>query len=52
MPERFENRLLGDLGSARAVRMTAHAVDYDKQSRVLGHRRNHTVLVFFACPEQ
>jgi hypothetical protein len=52
VPESFEHRLLGDLGRFRAVRMTAHSVDDDKQSRVLGHRRHDTVLVFFARSEQ
>ncbi len=39
-------------GGARAIRMPAHAVDHDKQSRVLGHCRGHAVLVFFARSEQ
>jgi hypothetical protein len=52
VPESFQHRLLGDLGRFRAVRMAAHSVDDDKQSRVLGHRRDDAVLVFFARSEQ
>ncbi len=32
--------------------MAAHAVDDNKQGRVLGHCGRHPVLVFFACPDE
>ncbi len=52
VPERFEYGFLGDFGRAGAIGVPAHAVDHEKQSRVLGHCRNHTILVFFARSEQ
>ena len=52
MPERFENGLLRDLGGARTISVPAHAVDHNKQNRMLGDRRDDTILVFFARPEQ
>jgi hypothetical protein len=52
VPERFEKTLLRDLGRAGTVRVTAHAVDHDKQNRMLSDRRDDTILVFFARPEQ
>jgi hypothetical protein len=52
VPERFEDRLLRDLGCARTVCVPAHAVDHDKQNRMLSDGRDDTILVFFACPEQ
>jgi len=52
MPERFEKSLLRDLGGACTIRVPAHAVDHNKQNRMLGDRRDDTILVFFARPEQ
>jgi hypothetical protein len=52
MPERFQKRLLRDLGRARAVGVPAHAVDHEKENRMLGDCRDDTILVFFARPEQ
>ncbi len=52
MPERFENGLLRDLGGARTIGVPAHAVDHNKQNRMLGDCRDDTILVFFARPEQ
>jgi hypothetical protein len=52
VPERFEQGLLRDLGCARAICVTAHAVDDKKQNRMLGYGGDDTILVFFACPEQ
>ena len=36
------------LGGARAVRMTAHAVDDDQQGRMLGDRDRDPILVVCA----
>ena len=52
MPEGFEKRLLRDLGCARTISVPAHAIDHDEQNRMLGNRRDDTILVFFARPEQ
>jgi hypothetical protein len=52
MPERFEDGLLRDLGGACAIRVPAHTVNDEKQSRVLGYRGDDTILVFFARAEQ
>jgi hypothetical protein len=52
MPERFEKSLLRDLGGASTIRVPAHAVDHEKQNRMLGDSRDDTILVFFARPEQ
>jgi hypothetical protein len=52
VPERFEERLLRDLGRARAIGMPAHSVDHNKKNCMLGDGRDDTILVFFACPEQ
>lgn len=52
VPERFEKRLLRDLGGARTVSVPAHAVYHEKQNRMLGDGRDDTILVLFARPEQ
>jgi hypothetical protein len=52
MPERFQKGLLRDLGRASTIGVPAHAVDHEKQNRMLGYRRDDTILVFFARPEQ
>ena len=43
---------LRHLGGARAVGMSAHAVDHQQECRVFGHRRSHAVLVLLATAEQ
>jgi uncharacterized protein (TIGR00255 family) len=50
MPEGFQNRLLRNLGGTRAISMAAHAIYHENQGSVLGNRRDHPVLVFFASP--
>jgi uncharacterized protein (TIGR00255 family) len=52
VPEGFEDSLLRHLGSACTIRVPAHAVDHQQQSRVLGNRRDDPVLVLFACPDE
>ena len=48
MPERFENDLLRHLGCPGTIRMAAHAVNNDKQGRMLGDCAGDPVLVLFA----
>jgi hypothetical protein len=32
--------------------MAAHAIGHQEECCVFGHRRGHSVLVLFACPEK
>ena len=52
VPEGFRDHLLGDLRGARAVGMSAHAVDRDQERGVLGHRGADSILIFLAPTEQ
>ena len=52
VPEGLDDHLLGYLGGAGAIGVTAHAVDDDEQGGVLGNGRAHPVLVLFAPTQQ
>ena len=52
VPERFDQRLDGGLGGLRAIRVATHAIDDDEQSRMLGDRNRHAILVVGAIAQQ
>ena len=52
VPERLEHDLERRLRGARAVRVTAHAVDDDQQGGMLGDRDGDAILIVVAITEQ
>jgi hypothetical protein len=52
VPEGVHDHPLGDLRGARAIGVSAHAVDDHQQRRALGDRGCHPVLILLAPAEQ
>jgi hypothetical protein len=52
LPEGLEQSRERGFRGARALRVTAHAVDHDQQHRVIGGRHCDSVLIFLAVADE